>query len=88
MEERTRGRRAAVIKEEKGRRRVAKENPELVGRAARQDTLQLVVEKVETRNYTPLTKTTVRTLKNRPKMGRICKHGACWKKVRTNSGKR
>ena len=43
-------------KEEKGKKRVAKENPEHVGRAA--------------------------------KMMRICKHGACWKKVRTNSGKR
>ena len=47
MEERTRGRRAAARKE-KGKRRVAKENPEHVGRAARQDTLQLGVEKVET----------------------------------------
>ena len=77
MEERTRGRRAAARKEEKGKRRVAKENPEHVGRAARHDTLQLGVEKEETTIYTPLTKTTVRTLKNRPKMRRIWKHGAC-----------
>ena len=41
MEERTRGRRAVGRKEEKGKRKVAKENPEQVGRAARQDTLQL-----------------------------------------------
>ena len=88
MEERNRGRRAAARKEEKGKRRVAKENPKHVGRVARQDTLQLAVEKEETTIYTPLTKTTVRTLKIRPKMRRICKHGACWKKVRTNSGKR
>ena len=36
----------------------------------------------------PLTKTTVRTLKSRPKKKRICKHGACWRKARTNSGRR
>ena len=33
-------------------------------------------------------KTTVRTLKSRPKTKRICKHGACWRKARTNSDKR
>ena len=44
MEERIRGRRAAARKEEKGKRRVAKEIPEHVGRAVRQDTLQLGVE--------------------------------------------
>ena len=87
-EERTRGRRATARKEEKGKRKVAWENPERVGRAARQDTLQLGVEKKETNMYTPLTKTTVRTLKNRPKMRRICKHGACWKKANMNSGRR
>ena len=48
MEERIRGRRAAARKEEKGKRRVAKESPEFVGRAARQDTLQLGVEEEET----------------------------------------
>ena len=88
MEERIRGRMAAARKEEKDKKRVAKENSEHVGRAARQDTLQLGVEKEETKNYTPLTKTTVRTMKNRPKMRRICKHGAFCKKVITNSGKR
>ena len=88
MEERTRGRRAAARKDEKNKRRVAKENPEHVERAAKQDTLQLGVEKEETKIHTPLTKMTVRTPKNRPKMRRICKHGARWKKMRTNSGKR
>ena len=88
MEKRTRGRRAAARMEEKGKRRVAKENPGHVGCAARQDTVQLGVEKEETKIYTPLTKTTVRTLMNRPNMRRTCKHGACWKKVRVNSGKR
>ena len=48
MEERTRGTRAAARKEEKGKRRVAKENPDHVGRAARQDTLQFDVEQWET----------------------------------------
>ena len=43
MEERTRGRRAAARKDEKGKRRVAKESPEHVGRAARQDTSQSFV---------------------------------------------
>ena len=63
MEETTRGREAAARKEEKGKRTLAKENPERVGRVARQDTLQLGVEKEKTHIYTPLTKTTVRTLK-------------------------
>ena len=44
MEERIRGRRAAARKEEKGKKRVAKEIPEHVGRAERQDTLQLGAE--------------------------------------------
>ena len=47
MEERTRGRRAAARNEEKGKRMVAKENPEHVCCAARLDTLQLGVEKDE-----------------------------------------
>ena len=88
MEEGTRGRRAAARKEDKGKRMVAQENPEHVWTCCKTDTLQLGVEKEETTFYAPMTKTTVRTLKNRPKMRRICKHGACWKKVRTNSGKR
>ena len=64
-------------KEAKGKRRVAKENPERDGRAARPDTLQLGAGKEETKTCTPLTKSTVRTLKNRPKMRKTCKHGAC-----------
>ena len=63
----------------KGQEKVAK---------VRQDTLQLDVEKEETHFYTLLTKMTVRTLKNRPKTKRICRHGACWKKARMNSGKK
>ena len=51
MEERTRGRRAVGRKEEKGKRKVAKENPEQVGRAARQDTLQLGAGKGETTHF-------------------------------------
>ena len=84
MEERIRGRRAAARKEEKG----VKEIPEHGGLSVRQDTLHLHVEKEETQIYTLLTKMTVRTLKNRPNTKRICKHGACWKKARMNSGKK
>ena len=40
-EERTRSRKAVARKEAKGRRKVAKEKRGHVGRAARQDTLQL-----------------------------------------------
>ena len=46
-EERTHGRRAAARKEAKGKRKVAREKPQRVGRAVRQDTLQLGVEKEE-----------------------------------------
>ena len=53
MEERIRGRRGALVKEEKGKRRVAKEIPEHVGRAVRQDRLQLGVEKKETKTCAP-----------------------------------
>ena len=31
---------------------------------------------------------TARTLKNRPRMKRICKHGAYWNKAKMNSGRR
>ena len=41
MEERTLGRKAAARKEAKGKRKVAREKPERVGRATRQDTLQV-----------------------------------------------
>ena len=44
---------------------MTKGNPERIGRAARQDTLQLGAEKEETKHFTYLTKTAVRTLKNR-----------------------
>ena len=88
MEERISGRRAAARKEAKGKRKAAREKPERVGRAARQDTSQLGARKEETQICTPLTKTTVRRLKSRPKTKRICRHGACWRKARPNSGKR
>ena len=65
-----------------------KESPERVGRVARQDTLQLGAGMEEIRICTPQMKTTARTLKNPPKMRRICKNGACWKKVNMNSGSR
>ena len=61
MEERTRGRRAAARREEKGKRRVAKESPEHVGRAARQDSW--CREGGNKHFFSPLTKTTVKTLK-------------------------
>ena len=51
MEERTRGRRAVGRKEEKGKREVAREKPERIGRAARQDTLQLGAGKGETTHF-------------------------------------
>ena len=44
---------AAVRKEAKGRRKAAREKPERVGRAARQDTLQLGAGKEETKTCTP-----------------------------------
>ena len=59
-----------------------------VGRAARQDTLQLGVEKVATNICTPLMNATVKTLKNKLTTKKICKHCACWRKARTNSVKR
>ena len=51
MEERTRGRRAVGRKEEKGKREVARETPERIGRAARQDTLQHRAGKWETKHF-------------------------------------
>ena len=47
MEERTRGRRATARKDDKGKRMVAKENPEHVWTCTKTDTLQLGVEKEE-----------------------------------------
>ena len=78
MEEQTPGRKAAVEvrKEAQGKRKAAREKPERVGRAARQDTLQLGAGREETRTCTPWTKMTVRTPKKRLKMKRMCRHGA------------
>ena len=47
------GRQAAARKEVMGKRKVAREKPERVGRAARQDTLQLGAGKEETKTCTP-----------------------------------
>ena len=77
MERRTLGRRAVARKEAKGRREVAVQKPEHVGRVARQDTLQRGVEKVATTISTPLMKMTVKTLKKQLTRRRICKHGVC-----------
>ena len=53
MEERTPSRKAAARKEVKGKRKGGKGEPERVGRAARQDTLQLAAGKEETKTCTP-----------------------------------
>ena len=79
---------AVTRKEAKGKRKVAREKPEHVGRVARQATLRRGVEKVATNMCTPLMKMTVKTLKNKLTTKKICKHCACWRKARTNSGKR
>ena len=50
---RTLGRRVAARKGAKGKRKVAREKPEHVGRVARQDTLQRGVIKKATTNCTP-----------------------------------
>ena len=80
MEERTHGRKAAAGKEAKGKRKVAREKQERVGRVARQDTLQLGAGKEATETCTPLMKMTSRMLKSRPTVKRICNRGVCWKK--------
>ena len=51
---RTHDRRAVVKKEAKGKRRVAREKPEHVGRVARQATLQRGVEREATKTCTPM----------------------------------
>ena len=77
MEERTPGRRAAARKEAKGKRKVAREKRERVGREER-------------RICPPWTKTTVRTPKNSQtgqlRVKKICKHGAYWKRAQVSSG--
>ena len=57
----TRGRKAAVRKEAKGKRKAAREKPERVGRAARWETSQPGAGKDETRTGTPWTKMTDNT---------------------------
>ena len=88
VEERTHGRKAVARKEAKGKRNVARERPEHVGRVARQDTLQLGVERVATTICTPLIKTTLKTPKNQLTTKKILKHGVCWKKVNMTNSKR
>ena len=53
MEERTLGIKAVARKKAKGKSKAARERPESVGRAARQDTLQLGAGKEETKTCTP-----------------------------------
>ena len=79
------GRKAAVRKDAKGKRKAAREKPERVGRAERQDTSQPGAGKEETRTCTPWTKMTVRTPKNQLKMKRICRHDANWKRAKMSS---
>ena len=80
MEGRTHGRKAAARKEAKGKRKVAREKQERVGRVARQDTLQFGAGKEETKICTQQMKMTVRMLKSRQRMKRICNRGVFWKK--------
>ena len=75
-------------KEAQGKRKAAREKPERVGRAARQDTSQPGAGKEEARTCTPWTKMTVRTPKNQLKMKRICRHGAYWKRAKMSSGRK
>ena len=88
MEERTIGRKAVARKEAKGKRKAVREKPERVGRAARQDTLQLGAGKEEARTRTPWMKMAVRTPKSRPRMKRIFRHGEDCKRVKVSSGRR
>ena len=86
--ERTHGRRAVARKEANGKRNMAREIPEHVGRVARQDTLQRGVEKEAPTICTPLMKMTVETFKKRLTMMKSCKRGVYKKKVKMSSGKR
>ena len=82
MGERAHGRRAVARKEAKGKRKVAMEKPENLGRVARQATMEHGVEKEATTFCTPLMKMTVKTLKKQLAMKKICKRGVCWTKVK------
>ena len=81
MDERTLGRKVAA-------RKVAREKPEGVGRAARQDTLQFGAGKEETKTCTPWTKMTARTPRNLLRMKIICRHGVHWKRAKMSSDRR
>ena len=86
MEARTLGGKAAARKEAKGKRKAAREKPERVGRAARQNTLQLGARKGGNKNL--WTKMTVRTSKSQLRLKRICRHDVYWKRVKLSSGRR
>ena len=88
MEGRTHERKAMARKEAKGKRRVAREKPEHVGRVARHDTLQPGARQEATAICTPSMKMTVKTSKNELTTKKICKHGVSWKRVKMSSGKR
>ena len=75
MEGRTHERKAVARKEAKGKRRVTREEPEHVGRVAKQDTLQPGARKEATTICTPSMKMTVKTSKNQLTTKKICKHG-------------
>ena len=61
-EGRTRGRRAVAGKEVKDKRKVAREETDLVGLVVKLDTLQRGVDRGATTNCTPLMKTRANTL--------------------------
>ena len=88
MEERAPGRRAVARKEAKDKRKVARETAGRVGFVENQETLHNGVKMEATKTCAPRTKMTSRTLKIRPRTRKTCKHGACWKKAKMNSGRR
>ena len=88
MEERTLGIKAVARMKAKGKSKAARERPESVGRAARQDTLQPGAGKEETKTCTPEMKMAVRTPKSQSRMKRICRRGVNWKRVKMSSGRK
>ena len=72
---------------QRGKRKVAREKAEPVGRVEKQDTWQCGVGKEATRISMPLMRRTANASKKQMTVKKSCKHGACWKKSRTSSGK-
>ena len=70
------------------KRKVAREKAEPVGRVEQQDTEQRGVGKEARRIRMPLMRKTANTSKKQRTVKKSCKHGACWKKARTSSGKK